>query len=246
MVYLFTPSAGKMFPRGPRMDIIIFIYSKQIKLRLLGCTNNCHQGFEKIAWWYPLFVNLRIENKWISWFLTIFAGRAFGNTCHKALLWEWTLFCLYFFNTCSASHAWVINLRLCIAHISQFNPHNSTWILVVLYSFYRWGDAIKKGFYAHCLIRGRWTQCVTHVQNLTNARHPFFLGHVDLPSWKVDGLVSSHRPRRKTGFTVILEPRDNMAYTQVSTSISYSKGIVIFGKNRWVHRTLNLPCPHCI
>lgn len=143
VVYLFTPSAGKMFPRGLRMDIIIFIYSKQIKLRLPGCTNNCHQAFKKIAWWYPLFVNLRIENKWISWFLTIFARRAFGNTCHKTLLWEWTLFYLYFFNICSASHAWVSNLRLHITHITWFNPHN-TWILVLLYSFYRWGNASKK------------------------------------------------------------------------------------------------------
>lgn len=135
VVYLFTPSAGKMFPRGPRMDIIIFIYSKQIKLRLLGCTNNCHQRFKKIAWWYPLLVNLRIENKWISWFLTILARRAFRNTCHKALLWEWTFFYLYFFNTCSASHAWVINLRLHVTRITRFYPHNNTWILVLYTHF---------------------------------------------------------------------------------------------------------------
>lgn len=92
VVYLSLLALGKCLLGALRMDIIIFIYSKQIKLRLLGCTNNCRQGLEKISWWYLLLVNRRIENNCIGWVLTIFGRRVFESIYHKALLWEFNFF----------------------------------------------------------------------------------------------------------------------------------------------------------
>jgi hypothetical protein len=75
-----------MLLRALGKDIIILIYSKQIKLELLGCTNNCCQGLGKILdeiHWCKSNEGTQMDQLVLSIF-----DRTFGRTYHKLFFCE--------------------------------------------------------------------------------------------------------------------------------------------------------------